>query len=143
MNINILNNDMIAAMKAKDNVTRDVLRSIIANIKKAAIDERCEITDELCDKVITKELKTVNEMIDTCPADRTETLAVYNAKKAVVLKYAPTIIDNEDEIRKMVLDIIAEAGITDKNQVMKTVMPRLKGKVDMKVANQVIRTIEI
>ena len=96
MNINILNNDMIAAMKAKDNVTRDVLRSIIANIKKAAIDERCEITDELCDKVITKELKTVNEMIDTCPADRTETLAMYNAKKAVVVKYAPTIIDNED-----------------------------------------------
>ena len=98
MNINILNNDMIAAMKAKDNVTRDVLRSIIANIKKAAIDERCEITDELCDKVITKELKTVNEMIDTCPADRAETLAIYNAKKAVVAKYAPTIIDNEDEI---------------------------------------------
>lgn len=143
MNINILNNDMIAAMKAKDNVTRDVLRSIIANIKKAAIDERCEITDELCDKVIAKELKTVNEMIDTCPADRVETLAIYNAKKAVVVKYAPTIIDNEDEIRKMVLDIIAEAGITDKNQIMKTVMPRLKGKVDMKVANQVIRTIEI
>ena len=43
----------------------------------------------------------------------------------------------------MVLDIIAEAGITDKNRIMKTVMPRLKGKVDMKVANQVIRTIEI
>ena len=143
MNINILNNDMIAAMKAKDNVTRDVLRSVIANIKKAAIDKRCEITDALCDEVLLKELKTINEMVDTCPASRADLLADYAAKKAVICQYAPKMITDEKEIETLVRGILSEAGVTDKNQIMKTVMPKLKGKVDMKIANQVIRNINI
>lgn len=138
MTLEILNESNIKALKSGDKLARSVLTNIIANIKNAAINERCEITSELCDRVINKELKIINEMIDSCPVERADLLAEYAQKKAVICKYAPKLIDNEDEIREMVIDIIYKANVTDTNRIMKTVMPQLKGKVDMKVANKVI-----
>ena len=43
----------------------------------------------------------------------------------------------------MVVAALVQAGVdpetvTNKGQIMKVVMPQLKGKVDMKIANQVI-----
>ena len=68
-----LRKDMVAAMKAKDKVTKEAVSALIAAVKKAAIDEGCrdDIKGELVDKVILKELKTAKEQIDTCPAERT------------------------------------------------------------------------
>ena len=141
MTFKILTESNIKALKSGDKLTRSVLNNIIANIKNAAINERCEITDELCDRVINKELKVINEMIDNCPLERVELLDEYIQKKAIICEYAPKLIDNEDEIRKIVTDIIDSTKVTDKNHIMKTVMPQLKGKVDMKVANKVITGI--
>ena len=59
MTIDRLQQDMYAAMKAHDTAKKDVLSSIIANVKKAAIDKRCKdaITEQLVDEVILKEKK--------------------------------------------------------------------------------------
>ena len=68
MTLETLQKEMIAAMKNKDKVRKDVLSSLIGAIKKAAIDQKCKenITEKLVDEVILKEKKTVQEMIDTC-----------------------------------------------------------------------------
>ena len=74
MELEALRKDMVAAMKAKDKVTKEAVSALIAAVKKAAIDEGCrdDIKGELVDKVILKELKTAKEQIDTCPAERTK-----------------------------------------------------------------------
>ena len=66
MTVEALRKDMVAAMKAKDKVTKEAVSALIAAVKKAAIDEGCrdDIKGELVDKVILKELKSVKEQID-------------------------------------------------------------------------------
>lgn len=69
MEMQTLQKDMIAAMKAKNKVRKDAISSLVSAVKKAAIDEGCrdDIKPELVDRVILKELKSVKEQVDTCP----------------------------------------------------------------------------
>ena len=91
MELEVLRKDMVAAMKAKDKVTKEAVSSLISAVKKVAIDEGCrdEIKSDLVDRVILKELKTVKEQLDTCPESREDLKAEYQARYDVIAKYAP------------------------------------------------------
>ena len=145
MTLEFLQNDMKQAMKIGDTELRDIMRSVIGAVKKAAIDERCEITEELVDRVLLKEAKIIQEQIDTCPKDRVETLEMYNRKLAKIKCYLPQLLDNpkdiEAKIRLMLLPADIELVKANKGTIMKIVMPQFKGKADMKVVNQVIGEI--
>lgn len=135
-----LQKDMVAAMKAKDKARKDAISSIISAVKKAAIDEGCRdnITPEMTDRVILKELKTVKEQIDTCPAERAELKAEYQFRYDVINEYAPSLMSAE-EVRAFLMDKFADVLATkNKGQIMKAVMPQLKGKADGKVINQTV-----
>ena len=73
MELQTLQKDMIAAMKAKDKVRKDAISSLVSAVKKVAIDEGCrdDIKPELVDRVILKELKSVKEHLPGRP-DRSE-----------------------------------------------------------------------
>lgn len=141
MTLEILNQEMIKAMKEKDIVARDTIRTIIANIKKTVIDERCDTTEELVDRVLLKELKTINEMIDTCPSERTDLLEEYTQKKTVICKYAPKLLTDPEEIEGYINYIVDnyDVDISNVGAAMKSIMPHLKGKCDMKIASAVIK----
>lgn len=145
MKLETLQSAMIAAMKNKDKARKDTISALISAIKKAAIDKKCKdnITDELADEVILKEKKTVQEMIDTCPADRIALLEEYTKRLKVINEFAPSLIADENEISKMIYHLLAITDIQQDNKgaVMKAIMPQLKGKVDMKVANKVLNDI--
>lgn len=145
MTLEFLQNDMRQAMKIGDTELRDIMRSAIAAIKKTAIDERCEITEELVNRVLLKEAKIIQEQIDTCPKDRIETLEVYERKLAKIKYYLPKLLDNPEEIKEIIEKELTAAGIeplkSNKGAVMKVVMPQFKGKADMKIVNQVIGEI--
>lgn len=145
MTLEILQAAMVAAMKNKDKTRKDTLSSLIGAVKNVAIDKKCKdnITDQLVDEVILKEKKTAQEMIDTCPAERTELLRGYRAKMAIIDEFAPILISDEELIRAEIYHLLASIDIQQdgKSAVMKTIMPRLKGKVDMKVANKVLNEI--
>ena len=59
---------------------------------------------------------------------------------SVFNEFAPQLVTDENEIKNMIYHIISSVDIHQSGQkaVMGTVMPRLKGKVDMKVANKVL-----
>ena len=140
MTLEFLNKEIIEAMKSGDTLTRDVLRSAVGNIKKAAIDknQKDNITEALVDEILLKEKKTLQEMIDTCPADRVENLNLYKAKMQALEHYVPKLVTDEGEIKNLICEICQGVDLGNKGLVMKTVMPQLKGKVDMKIANKVI-----
>ena len=144
MTLEVLQKEMITAMKAKDKVRKDTISSLVSAVKKVAIDEKCKdnITEELVNKVLLKEKKTMQEMIDTCPVDREETLKEYKACMAIIDEFVPQMM-SEDEVRQAVYSIIASVDIqrSGKGELMKVIMPRLKGKADGKIINKVVTEI--
>ena len=140
MNIETLRADMVAAMKAKDKPRKDAVSSLIAAIKKVAIDEGCrdDIPEELVDRVILKEIKTVTEQVDTCPDERVELKAEYKQRLEYISAYAPKLL-SADEVKEILTAKFAEVISTkNKGLIMKTVMAELKGKADGKVINTVV-----
>ena len=146
MKLEVLQKEKIAAMKNKDEKRKAVLSEMIDMVQKASITAkgRVEITEQLVDETLIKYQKMTQEMIDTCPADRTDKLNEYTAAMAIVKEYAPQLITDEETIRFFILNELGpEIEMTKKNrgQIMKIVMPILKGKVDMAVANKVISNL--
>ena len=140
MKLETLQKDMIAAMKAKDKERKDAVSSLVSAVKKAAIDEkvRDDIPEELVDRVILKEMKSVKEQIDTCPADRTDLLDAYKVRYAVIEEYAPKMLSAE-EVKALILEKFADVVATkNKGMIMKNVMGELKGKAEGKVINQIV-----
>lgn len=140
MELEQLRKDMVAAMKAGDKARKASISNLVAAVKKAAIDEGCrdDVPAALVDKVILKELKTAKEQIDTCPAERTELKAEYQANYNVIAEYAPKLMSAEEVkayIQKEFADVVATKN---KGQIMKAVMAALKGKADGKVINEVV-----
>ena len=138
-----LQKDMVAAMKARDKVRKDAISSVISAVKKVAIDEGCRdnIDDALVDRVILKELKSVKEQIDTCPAERADLLEQYQARYDIINEYAPKLMSTE-EVKACLQEQFAEVLATgNKGQIMKAVMAEMKGKADGKVINQAVAEI--
>lgn len=131
---------MIAAMKAKDKERKEAVSVLVSAVKKAGIDAGCreEIPEELVDQAVLKELKSVKEQIDTCPEDRTELLESYQRRYAVMEEFAPKLLSAE-EVKELITSRFAQVLATgNKGQVMKAIMPELKGKADGKVVQQVV-----
>jgi len=140
MTLEKLQKDMISAMKARDKERKDSISSLVSAVKKVGIDNGCRdnIPEDIVDSVILKEIKSVKEQIDTCPADRIDLLEQYKARYDVFNEYAPKLL-SEDEVRDILTTKFADVIATkNKGQIMKTVMAELKGKADGKVINQVV-----
>ena len=144
MQLQTLQSAMIAAMKNKDKPRKAVLSSMVDAVKKAAIDKNCRdnVPESLVDEVLLKYKKLVQEQIDTCPAERTETLEDYKYQMAVITEFAPTLIVDEDQIKTIILDFVAENSIeltkNNRGKIMGIISKCLKGKVDMSVVSKVV-----
>lgn len=135
-----LQDDMIAAMKARDKMRKDAISALVSAAKKVAIDEGCrdDIKEELVDRVILKEIKSVKEQLETCPESREDLRAEYQARYDIFMEYAPQMMSAE-EVEKFITEKYADV-VAGKNKglIMKTVMPELKGKAEGSVINQVV-----
>ena len=140
MTFETLHSDMVAAMKARDKARKGVISILIADVKKAAIDAGCRdsIPEELVETVILKSKKTAKEQLDSCPDERAELKAEYQYNYDVICEYAPEMM-SEEAIRQFLEANFAEVLATkNKGQIMKAVMPALKGKADGKDINAVV-----
>lgn len=142
MKLEALQTEMYSAMKNKDNVRKDVLSGLISAVKKAAIDKQCKdnITEQLVDETILKEKKLLQEMIDTCPADRYVKKSIYELQMQILNEYAPKLIVDRSTIRRLVFQLCRGIELTKNNKglVMKTLSSNLKGKADMKIVSDVV-----
>ena len=144
MKLEILQSAKTEAMKNKDAIRKDAISAMIDAVQKASITPkgRIEITEQLTDEVLIKYQKTVQEMIDTCPADRTELLAKYNAEMAVVKEFAPQLITDSQTIKDRMFTLVMNAGLTpdkkNKGAIMKLASAEFKGKADMKIVSKVV-----
>lgn len=135
-----LQKDMMAAMKARDKVRKDAISALVSAAKKVAIDEGCRdnISEEIVDRIILKEIKSVKEQIETCPDSRADLKQEYQARFDIFQEYAPKMMSAE-EIESFIMEKFADiAAQKNKGMIMKSVMPELKGKADGSVISQVV-----
>ena len=126
--------DMVKAMKAKDKDTKETLSMLLAALKNKAIDKRADLTPEEETQVILKEIKQTKETLEMTPADRTDIIEECNRRLTVLEAYAPKMM-GEDEIKAIIEGVLSELGIEnptgkDKGNIMKHLMPKVKGKAD-------------
>ncbi len=133
---------MVAAMKAGDKETKETLSMLLAALKNKAIDKRADLTEEEEVQVVLKEIKQTKETLDMTPAERTDIIAECEKRLSVLEKYAPKMMD-EAEIRSVIEALLAEMGLDaptakDKGKIMKSLMPKVKGKADGKLVNDLL-----
>ena len=133
---------MVEAMKAKDKETKDTLSMLLAALKNKAIDKRADLTEEEEVQVVLKEIKQTKESLEMTPADRTELIEEFKSRIAVLEQFAPKMMDAE-EIKAIITGVLADLGIEsptakDKGKIMKELMPKVKGKADGKLVNEIV-----
>ena len=133
---------MVDAMKAKDKDTKDTLSLLLAALKNKAIDKRADLTEEEEVQVILKEIKQTKESLEMTPSDRTDMIEECKRRLAVLETFAPKMMD-ADEIKAVVESVLSELGITaptakDKGRIMEELMPKVKGKADGKLVNEIV-----
>lgn len=143
MTLEMLEKEMTMARRNRDTVRITAISGLVNAVKVAAINERCKdnITEEFVNNILIKEQKTVQEMIDTCPADRTDLMTEYRNRMAIVKEFAPQLLTDATEIKNQIMDAVngeIEFTKNNKGKIMKIIAPIFKGKADMKIVNQVI-----
>ena len=133
---------MMQAMKDKDKARKDALSLLLSALKNKAIDKRADLTEDEENAVIFREIKQAQETIDITPADRVQTIEEAKLRMSVYSEFVPKLM-GEDEIREVIAAVLAELAIEkptakDKGKIMKTLMPRVKGKADGSLVNQVL-----
>ena len=133
---------MMQAMKDKDKPRKDALSLLLSALKSKMIDKREELTEEEENAVIFREIKQAQETVDTTPADRTEIIKEARLRMQVYSEFVPRLMD-EEEIRAVIAAVLTELSIDkptakDKGRIMKTLMPRVKGKADGSLVNKVL-----
>ena len=142
--VDVVRAAMVEAMKAKDKARKDSLSMLLSALKNAEIDKRSPLTEEEADAVVKKEIKQTKETLELAPADRADIREEAQARLAVYQEFAPEDL-TEEQIAE-VKSVLAYLGIenpapSDKGKIMKTLMPKVKGKADGKVVNQVLAGI--
>ena len=144
MTYETLHKAMTNALKAGRKDEKNALAGFIAQIQKTAIDKGCRdnITEDLVNAELLKIKKSIQEQIDTCPITRTDLINKYCYEMAVVDKYAPVMISDENVIRGRIVEIVGGETVDKKQRgmIMKTIKSETANGVfyDMAAVNKVI-----
>ena len=139
-----LTEDMKTAMKAKAEGKQRlaVIRMVRSAIRQAEIDGKTELDDAGVVSIISKEVKSRRDSIEEFRKGGREDLVEQNeAEIAVLMPYLPKQL-SEDEIRELVKAAVAQTGASspkDMGKVMGALMPKVKGRADGKLVNQLVR----
>ena len=135
--------EMVKAMKAKDKDRKDALSAMLTVLKNAEIDKREPLTEDEATAVLKKELKQLKETYDSAPDSRQDIKEAAEIRMNVIKELVPEDM-NEEQISEVIKAVLSELSIDaptakDKGTIMKTLMPRLKGKADGKLVNEVLQ----
>ena len=135
-------NDLITAMKEKDKVKLNTLRSVKGAMQLEVINNKKEENDDLLLTVINKQIKMRNDSIEEFKkGSRDDLVKSYEEEIAILKEYMPDEL-SEEEIDKIIDDAISSTGSDNIKQmglVMKEVTPKVKNRCDMKLVSNKIR----
>lgn len=139
-----IDQELKEAMRNKDERKLSALRMLKTAIRRAEVDKMGELTEEEIVAIIADEAKKRREAIEEFTRGGREDLALQEKEELAILEtYLPKPLSRE-EIEEMARQAIKEVGATDPRQlgqVMKILMPRVKGRADGNLVNQIVREL--
>lgn len=137
-----LSEQMKSAMKSGDKDTLAYARNLHAAVRKKEIDDRVDLDDAGVLKIISTSVKQRQDSIEQFKqGGREDLVAKEQAELKFLQSFMPAQMD-EAEIRKVVDWAVTEAKATgpkDMGNVMKLLMPKVQGKADGKLVNQIVK----
>ena len=145
MKIESVRNEMIKAMKNKDKRRKDALSMLLTALRNAEIDAKGALDETNENVVIKKEMKQLQETYDSAPDYRNDIKEDAEFRISVCKEFLPEDM-TEDQIMNVINETLKELDIKnpsgkDKGVIMKNLMPKVKGKADGKLVNQMIMKI--
>ena len=136
--------DMYKAMKEKEKERINALRNIIGKLKYRYIDKRDKLTEQEEIKVIQSLAKQRRESIEMYKqGGRNDLVETETKELSIIEEYLPQAM-SEKEVRRLVRETVKETGaesMSDLGKVMPLVMKKGAGKVDGKLAQEVLREL--
>ena len=136
--------DLKEAMRARDRQRLSVIRMALNAIKQEEIDRRVALNAQDATAILMREAKKRREsIVEAEQAGRGEIAEAEQAELAILESYLPQQLSPE-AIREMAREIIARTGASspkDMGQVMKELMPKVKGQADGQLVNQIVRDL--
>lgn len=135
--------DIVTAMKARDQATTTILRTVDAAIKRAAMDQNKEIDDALVIATLRKALKNLRDAnAEFSRAGRTDLVSANEAEIAVLEKYLPQGIDGP-QLEALIDAAIAETGAQSRKEMGKVIGALKKrpdaGLIDFAAASKLVQ----
>ncbi len=141
-----ISNDMKNAMKNHDKDSLSTLRLLKSAIDLYLINnkmDRGQASDEIVIDVVSKQVKTHKESIEEFKkGNRLDLVENLEREIALLNKYLPEQLTKEEikaEIDK-VFEKLKPTSMKDMGVIMKEVTPIFKGKADMKIVNEIIKS---
>lgn len=141
-----ITDDIKKAMIAKDAVTRDVLRTLVSDIKNQTINAGKELTEDVVLKCIQKSVKQHNDSIEQFKtANREELLNKELAEKKVLEGYLPKM-HSESTVQTIILQIINDNKLPEVKASMGKIMKLLNERedralIDKKLASMYLNSL--
>jgi hypothetical protein len=136
--------DIKEAMITKNSEALLALRTLHAAIKDQTVNAGVEVTDEIVTSVVGKAIKQRLDAIEQfTTASRQDLIDTEQKQINLYRKYQPQQLDRA-EIEVLVKQCIAESGASTKKEmgkVMALLMPKVKGRSDGKLVNQVVQSL--
>ena len=132
--------DLKEAMKARDQLRLDTLRSVLSGFTYKRTEAGVELTDADESDVVRKQVKQRNDAATEFEkAGRQELAEKELREREILMAYLPAQ-KSEDEVRAIIRAIIAELPQGTRNQgaVMKVAMPQLKGQADGNLVRRIV-----
>lgn len=137
-----LQEDLKSSMKNKDAIKKSVITLIRASIKQYEVDNRVELGDDEIVDLIAKQLKQTRDSYEEfVKAGREDLVSNAEAEMEVLKEYLPQQL-SEEELNKIVISTISEVGATsikDMKKIMTSVIPKVKGRADGKLINELVK----
>ncbi|SET41503.1 hypothetical protein SAMN05660297_02333 [Natronincola peptidivorans] len=137
-----LTNDLKEAMKNKQQLRKNVITLIRSDIKQTEVDKRVELQDQDIIEIVSRQLKQRKDAVDEFQKGGRDDLVQETQEEiSILLEYLPEQM-SEEEVANVVKETISEIGansMKDMGKVMAAVIPKVKGKADGKIVNQIVK----
>ena len=139
-----LRHDLTAAMRARDDRKKSVLRMALSAIQLAEVEKKGELSDEDVLIILRKEVRSREDALVTIKeAGRAEMAAEEAAELEILKAYLPQLME-ADAVKVLAQSAIDEVQATsprDMGKVMKVLMPQVRGKADGRMVSEIVRAL--
>jgi len=141
---NELQNALKEAIRKNDSIRKGTLRMALTSVRMAEDRKRDELDDDEVIGVLQKEIKSRQETVeDAQKANRPELAEEARAQIVILEEFLPKQMTQEEleELARQAIEQVGAESPREMGQVMKVLVPLLKGRATGQEASQVVRRL--